>query len=68
MLKELRWNPRSPAARTWSRCPGESAATETDQFDPRLSTEFAGRTRLRSTTAWEPIHSALRGLGKEGVE
>ena len=67
MLEELRLNPRSPAARTWSRCPGESAATDSGKVDPRLSTEFAGRTRLRSTPALEPIHSVWCGLGKEGV-
>ena len=50
MLEELRLNPRSQAARLTACCARLSAAARDREVDPRLSTGFAGRTALRSTS------------------
>jgi hypothetical protein len=70
MLEELRLNPRSPEARSWSRVLGGRALTEEDRLDPSLSTRFAEGRRLRSTaegTRTEATSSAVRGCEKEEV-
>jgi hypothetical protein len=67
MLEELRLNPRAPAARTWGRCSGESAAADVEKVDPSLSTVSAWRARLPSTGTSGPIHNVWGGFAKEGV-
>lgn len=66
MLEELRLYPRSLAARDRGRCPGERETTERGAVDPSLSTGCTEGSRLRSTGASMPIHSAWR-IPKEVV-
>jgi hypothetical protein len=65
MLEELRLNPRSLAARSCGRRPGENAGTDVGLVDPSLSTGFADPPWLRSTGASDPLHTMWRGLEKE---
>ena len=66
MLEELRLNPRSPAARTWGRCPGEHAARNRRQPDLGLSTGFTEGARLPSTGRLG--HSTRPGAGSHKEE
>ena len=65
MLGELRLYPRSPAARTGGRCPGEDADIERRAVAPNLSTGYAGLPRLRSTSARWRIHNAAAHIKEE---
>lgn len=66
MLEELRLSPRSQAARFAVCCPGLSATAHDREAEPSLSTAFAERARLRSTTPSGPIHSVKTGAEVTG--
>ena len=57
MLEELRLYPRSQAARSGGRRPGERARTDPRRESRSLSTGFAELPRLGSTGASVPIHN-----------
>ena len=61
MLEELRSNPRSRAARARGCCVGTATAAAQGNVDPRLSTAYAGRSRVRSTGAERSIHRGMEG-------
>jgi len=67
MLEELRLNPRSPAARTWGRCPGEHAAIDRQQSDLGLSTGCTEGLRLSSTSPWHQPIGPGAGTSEEGT-
>ena len=67
MLEELRLNPRSPAARTWGRCPGEHAAIDRQQTDLDLSTGCTEGLRLPSTSRQHQSTRSGEGTYQEGA-